>query len=80
VSFVAKTGIESTTRFGMELGYHVTLVKDATAAFDPAGMHAAHQVNGPRFAHAIVTTNELLALLPANTQETQNLSAQRTTA
>jgi hypothetical protein len=24
--------VESTGRFGMELGYHVTLVKDATAA------------------------------------------------
>ena len=39
----------------MELGYHVTLVKDATAAFEPEGMHAAHEVNGPRFAHAILT-------------------------
>ena len=27
-------------------------------------MHAAHEVNGPRFAHAILTTEELLALLP----------------
>jgi hypothetical protein len=38
--------------------------KDATAAFDHEGMHAAHEVNGPRFAHAILTTEELLALLP----------------
>jgi nicotinamidase-related amidase len=30
---LAHTCIESTGRFGMELGYHVTLVKDATAAF-----------------------------------------------
>ena len=30
-------------------------------------MHAAHEVNGPRFAHAIMTTEELLALLPATT-------------
>ncbi len=28
-------------------------------------MHAAYEVNGPRFAHAIPTTEELLALLPA---------------
>jgi nicotinamidase-related amidase len=48
----------------MELGYHVTLVKDATAAFDREGMHAAHEVNGPRFAHAIVTTEQLLSQLP----------------
>jgi nicotinamidase-related amidase len=65
VGFVANTCIESTARFGMELGYHVTLIKDATAAFEPDGMHAAHEVNGPRFAHAILTTEELLALLPA---------------
>ncbi len=53
VGFVSNTCIESTARFGMELGYHVTLVKDATAAFEQEGMHAAHKVNGPRFAHAI---------------------------
>jgi len=32
------------------------------------GMHAAHEVNGPRFADAILTTEELLALLPANSE------------
>ena len=34
----------------MELGYHVTLVKDATAAFSQEGMRAAHAVNGPTYA------------------------------
>jgi nicotinamidase-related amidase len=52
---------EATGRFAMELGYHVTLVKDATAAFGPEMMHAAHVLNAPTFAHAIVTTSELLA-------------------
>ena len=70
VGMVANTCIEGTARFGMELGYHVTLMKDATAAFEPEGMHAAHEVNGPRFAHAILTTEELLALLPAPGKET----------
>jgi hypothetical protein len=28
-------------------------------------MHAAHEVNGPQFAHAILTTKELLDLLSA---------------
>jgi hypothetical protein len=37
----------------------------ATAAFSHEGMHAAHEVNGPLFAHAILTTKELLGLLPA---------------
>ena len=64
VGMVANTCVESTARFGMELGYHVTLVKDATAAFDPDGMHAAHAVNGPTFAHAILTTTQLLESLP----------------
>jgi nicotinamidase-related amidase len=49
----------------MEFGYNVTPVKDATAAFSQEGMHAAHEVNGPSFAHAIPTTEESLALLPS---------------
>jgi nicotinamidase-related amidase len=69
VGFVANTCIESTARFGMELGYHVTLITDATAAFEPEGMHTAHEVNGPRFAHALLTPEELLALLPATRGE-----------
>jgi nicotinamidase-related amidase len=65
VGMVANTCIESTARFGMELGYHVTLVKDATAAFSPQAMHAAHEVNGPLFAHAILTTAQVIAQLPS---------------
>ena len=49
----------------MELGYHVTLIEDATAAFRQVGMRAAHEVNGPSFAHAILSTEEFLALLPS---------------
>ncbi|WP_397448226.1 isochorismatase family cysteine hydrolase [Pseudomonas sp. NA-150] len=64
VGFVANTCIESTGRFGMEMGYHVTLVRDATAAFSAEAMHAAHEINGPSFAHAIVTTETLLTQLP----------------
>jgi nicotinamidase-related amidase len=65
VGMIANTCIEATARLGMELGYHVTLIKDATAAFSHEGMHAAHEVNGPQFAHAILTTKELLDLLSA---------------
>jgi predicted aldo/keto reductase-like oxidoreductase len=54
---------EFTGRYAMELGYHVTLVKDATAAFSKDLMHAAHALNGPNFAHAILTTNELMDAL-----------------
>jgi nicotinamidase-related amidase len=63
IGLLANTCIESTGRFAMELGYHVTLVKDATAAFKREMMHSAHELNGPTFAHAILTTSELLALL-----------------
>lgn len=64
VGLLANTCIESTSRFAVELGYHVTLVKDATAAFSPDRMHAAHALNGPTFAHRILTTSELIAALP----------------
>ena len=62
---IANTCLEATARLGMELGYHVTLIRDATAAFSHEGMHALLEVNGPQFAHAILTTKELLSLLPA---------------
>jgi len=62
IGMLANTCIESTGRFGMELGYHVTLVKDATAAESWEAMHAA-ELNGPTFAHAIVSTGEMVDAL-----------------
>lgn len=67
VGVVANTCVESTGRFAMELGYHVTLVRDATAAFAPEMMYAAHELNGPTFAHAILTTSELVEMLTSQT-------------
>ncbi len=64
VGLLANTCVESTSRYAMELGYHVTLVRDATAAMSRAMMHAAHELNGPTFAHAILTTRELLEVIP----------------
>jgi nicotinamidase-related amidase len=64
VGLIANTCIETTARFASELGYHVTLVRDATAAFSQAAMQAAHDINGPTYAHAIVSTRELLARIP----------------
>lgn len=63
VGMLANTCIESTARSAAELGYHVTLVRDATAAFSEEALHAAHEINGPTYAHAIVTTAELLSAL-----------------
>lgn len=60
---VANTCVEATARSGAELGYHVTLVRDATAAFSSEAMHAAHEINGPTFAHAIMTTDAVIAAL-----------------
>jgi hypothetical protein len=39
----------------MELGYHVALVKDTTAAYKAEGMKAA-ETNAQMFAHTILTT------------------------
>jgi len=60
---LANTCIASTGRFAMQLGCHVTLIKDATAAFSHEMMHAAHDLNGPTFAHAILKTDEIVAVL-----------------
>ena len=63
IGLIANTCVEGTARFATELGYHVTLVRDATAAFDKARMHAAHELNGPTFAHVILTAKELAAAI-----------------
>ena len=63
IGLIANTCIEATGRYAMELGYHVTLVRDATAAQSRDMMRAAHEINGPAYAHAIVTTKQLLAAL-----------------
>src|SRR5262249_40484555 len=63
VGMVANTCIEATARCGAELGYHVTLVRDATAAFSAEAMHAVHDINGPTFAHAVLTTDALISQL-----------------
>ncbi|MGW2560837.1 isochorismatase family cysteine hydrolase [Streptomyces sp. NPDC001514] len=60
---LANTCVESTGRYAMELGYHVTLVRDATAAFTKEMLHAAHDLNGPTYAHAITTTADVITAL-----------------
>ncbi|BBE35487.1 isochorismatase [Sphingosinicella microcystinivorans] len=65
IGLLANTCVESTGRYAMEIGYHVTLVSDATAAYSKEMMHAAHELNGPSYAHAIMTTAELLEAIAA---------------
>jgi nicotinamidase-related amidase len=60
VGVIANSCIESTGRYAMELGFHVTLVRDAAAAFSPEGMQVAFDINGPTYAHEILTTEQLL--------------------
>ena len=60
IGLIAHTGVEATVRFAAELGYDVTLVKDATADYSDEHMHAALDVNIPNYASAIVTTNEVV--------------------
>ena len=63
IGLLAHTCLESTVRYGMELGYDVTVVKDATASFTDEQMHTALEVNLPNYATAIVTTDEALESL-----------------
>lgn len=63
IGLIANTCVESTAKYAAELGYHVTLVRDATAAPSEEAMHCAHAINGPTYAHQILTTDELLAAL-----------------
>lgn len=60
VGLRVNTCIESTARYGMELGYNVTLITDATAGVSWDEMDAAHRVNGPTFAHAIMKTSDFV--------------------
>jgi nicotinamidase-related amidase len=53
--------VEGTGRYAMELGYAVTLVKDATAAFDAEYLHAAVELTGPLYAESVATTAEVIA-------------------
>jgi ureidoacrylate peracid hydrolase len=60
---IAHTCVEATVRFGAELGYEVTMVKDATADYSDNEMHAALEVNIPNYASAIVTADEIVAAI-----------------
>jgi ureidoacrylate peracid hydrolase len=57
---IAHTCVEATVRYAAELGYEVTVVKDATASYSDDHMHAALDINLPNYASAIVTTSEIV--------------------
>jgi ureidoacrylate peracid hydrolase len=60
VGLIAHTCVEATVRYAAELGYDVTMVKDATADYSNEEMHAALDVNIPNYASAIVTAAEII--------------------
>jgi len=60
IGLIAHTCVESTVRYAAELGYEVTMVRDATASYSDREMHAALDVNIPNYASAIATTKELV--------------------
>ena len=63
IGLIAHTCIEATVRYAAELGYDVTVVKDATADYSDEHMHAALDVNMPNYASAMVTTNPIVDAL-----------------
>ena len=75
MGLIAHTCVEATIRYAVELGYDVTMVKDATADFSDEQMHAALDVNLPSYASAIVTTDEVVEALSFPVRPTQSLSA-----
>ncbi|MGR9245751.1 isochorismatase family cysteine hydrolase [Rhizobium leguminosarum] len=65
IGLVAHTCIEATVRFAAELGYDVTVVKDAVADYSDEMMHAALEINMPNYASAIVKTSDVVEALAA---------------
>ena len=71
IGLVAHTCVESTVRYAAELGYEVTVIKDATAAYSEEMMHTAFDINMPNYANAIVSTDEFLQSVAAKQDEAQ---------
>jgi ureidoacrylate peracid hydrolase len=63
IGLIAHTCVEATVRYAVELGYEVTMVRDATADYSDSEMHASLDVNIPSYASAIVTTNQIVESL-----------------
>jgi ureidoacrylate peracid hydrolase len=60
IGLIAHTCVEATVRYAAELGYDVTMVRDATADYSDEAMHAALDINIPNYASATVTTAEVV--------------------
>jgi nicotinamidase-related amidase len=65
VGLITNSCIEATARSAVDLGYHVTLVNDAVAAFAPIEHDLAIRENYPRIGHLVTDTSSLLESLGA---------------
>jgi len=60
IGLIAHTCVEATVRYAAELGYDVTVVRDATADYSDEEMHAALDINIPNYATAVVSATEIV--------------------
>jgi ureidoacrylate peracid hydrolase len=60
IGLIAHTCVDATVRSAAELGYQVTVVKDATASYSDDHMHAALDISLPNYASGMVTTSEVV--------------------
>ena len=60
MGLLAHTCVEATVRDAAELGYQVTVIKDATASYSDEQMHAALEINLPNYASVILTADEVI--------------------
>jgi len=65
VGMIAHTCIEATVRYAAELGYDVTVVRDAIADYSDEMMHAALDINIPNYASSIVSAKEIVESIAA---------------
>jgi ureidoacrylate peracid hydrolase len=63
IGLIAHTCVEATVRYAAELGYDVTVVRDATADYSDEMMRAALDINIPNYASAVLTTNDVIDLM-----------------
>ena len=66
MGLIAHTCVEATVRYAAELGYQVTMVKDATADYSDDEMHAALDINIPKYATAVVTADEVVQAISSS--------------
>jgi len=59
----ANTCIDSTARYGVELGYHVTLIKNAIGAFNHDEIKATVEINFPNYGHSLLSVQEFIEIL-----------------